>query len=311
MDLLVAPAFSVSDVAGNRDHPGRVGACDACCAAGGTGASADSCAAGGSAACACSAGCASNTDSAGRDPARDPRDRRERYARRGRERREARSPTGVDGHAGGAGGEVHASGRIADGPVPGQPGGQYCARRLPGASARDVNRPTAESAGRHGDAQTFDRGFEVIEYPHIRRQHIYEAAAATLKVLDVRTAPNLVVGYVMGSGDEVAPVIEQLGAKVEMLGPDALAWGDLSRYNTIVLGVRAYETPRRSSRQQQPAARVRAERRDGDRPVQPRDDSATRTARTPRKSATIASPTSTRPCRSSNRRIPCSPRRTG
>ena len=115
-------------------------------------------------------------------------------------------------------------------------------------------------------------------------------------MLDVRTAPNLDVGYVMGSGDEVAPFIEQLGARVEMLGPDALAWGDLSRYNTIVLGVRAYETPGRSSRQQQPAARVRAERRDGDRPVQPRDDSTTRTARIPRKSATIASPTSTRPC---------------
>ncbi len=47
------------DLAGDRDHPGRVGACDACCAAGGTCASARSCAAGGSAACACSAGCAS------------------------------------------------------------------------------------------------------------------------------------------------------------------------------------------------------------------------------------------------------------
>jgi LmbE family N-acetylglucosaminyl deacetylase len=90
-------------------------------------------------------------------------------------------------------------------------------------------------------AQTFDRGFQVIEYPHIRRQHIYQAADATLKVLDVKTAPNLTVGYVMGTGDEVAAFIEQLGAKVEMIGGDALAWGDLSRYNTIVLGVRAYE----------------------------------------------------------------------
>jgi hypothetical protein len=89
--------------------------------------------------------------------------------------------------------------------------------------------------------QTFDRGFEVIEYPHIRRQHIYATAAARLKVLDVRTAPDLTVGYVMGSGDEVAPFIEQLGARVEMLGAEALAWGDLSRFDTIVLGVRAYE----------------------------------------------------------------------
>jgi hypothetical protein len=97
------------------------------------------------------------------------------------------------------------------------------------------------SATPEAGAQLFDRGFEVIEYAHIRRQHIYEPAATNLKVLDVRTAPNLTVGYVMGSGDEVAPFIEQLGAKVEMLGPDAIAWGDLSRYNTIVLGVRAFE----------------------------------------------------------------------
>ena len=47
------------------------------------------------------------------------------------------------------------------------------------------------------------RGYEVIEYPHIRRYHIYENADATLKVIDVRVAPNVTVGYVMGSGDEV------------------------------------------------------------------------------------------------------------
>jgi hypothetical protein len=89
--------------------------------------------------------------------------------------------------------------------------------------------------------QSFGRGYEVIEYPHIRRQHIYDAAAARLKVLDVRAAPDLEVGYVAGSGDEVAAFIEQLGARIDMLGPDAIAWGDLSKYDTIVLGVRAYE----------------------------------------------------------------------
>ena len=90
-------------------------------------------------------------------------------------------------------------------------------------------------------AQTFDRGFQVIEYPHIRRQHIYKAADATLKVLDVKTSPNVTVGYVMGTGDRVPAFVEQLGAKVEMIGAEGLAWGDLSRYNTIMLGVRAYE----------------------------------------------------------------------
>ena len=91
-----------------------------------------------------------------------------------------------------------------------------------------------------GDQQ-FDRGYQVIEYPHIRRQHIYDAAVTTVKVMDVKTAPNLTVGYVMGVGDQVPGTLEQLGVKVEMIGPEDLAWGNLSRFDTIVTGVRAYE----------------------------------------------------------------------
>jgi hypothetical protein len=88
---------------------------------------------------------------------------------------------------------------------------------------------------------SYSRGFQVIEYPHIRREHIFDGAEARLKVIDVKTAPNLTVGYVMGSGDQVPAALEQLGARVEQLTADALAWGDLSRFDTIVLGIRAYE----------------------------------------------------------------------
>lgn len=88
---------------------------------------------------------------------------------------------------------------------------------------------------------TFDRGFQVIEYPHIRRQHIYEPAEAEVKLIDVKTAPKLTIGYVMGVGDAVPAAIEQLGADVRMLTADDLAWGDLSRFSAIVTGVRAYE----------------------------------------------------------------------
>jgi len=97
-------------------------------------------------------------------------------------------------------------------------------------------RAVVSSAG-----QSFDRGYQVIEYPHIRRRHIYHEAEITLKVIDVKTAPGLLVGYVMGVGDEVPAAIEQLGAKVELITSDVLAWGNLSRFNVIVTGVRAYE----------------------------------------------------------------------
>jgi len=51
----------------------------------------------------------------------------------------------------------------------------------------------------------------------------------------------LSVGYVNGVGDQVPPAIEQLGAKLTFIDQDELAWGDLSKYNVIVTGVRAYE----------------------------------------------------------------------
>jgi hypothetical protein len=89
--------------------------------------------------------------------------------------------------------------------------------------------------------QRFDRGYEVIEYPHITRAHIYGAAQTVVKVIDVRTPANLTVGYVMGVGDQVPQAIAQLGVKVDMISADDLAWGDLSRFDAIVTGVRAYE----------------------------------------------------------------------
>jgi LmbE family N-acetylglucosaminyl deacetylase len=89
--------------------------------------------------------------------------------------------------------------------------------------------------------QTYNRGFEVVEYPHIKRYHIYDAADATLKVINVRTPSDLLIGYVMGVGDQVPPAIEQLGAKVQLLTTEDLAWGDLSKFSAIVTGVRAYE----------------------------------------------------------------------
>src|SRR5207342_1682051 len=66
-------------------------------------------------------------------------------------------------------------------------------------------------------------------------------AEAALKIVDVKIAPGLSVGYVNGVGDQVPPAIEQLGAKLSYIEQDELAWGDLSKYDVIVTGVRAYE----------------------------------------------------------------------
>jgi hypothetical protein len=89
--------------------------------------------------------------------------------------------------------------------------------------------------------EKFSEGYEVIEYPHIQRRNVIKRAEAALKVVDVKVTPNLNVGYIVGVGDQVPPALEQLGAKVTYIDEDELAWGDLSKHDVIVTGVRAYE----------------------------------------------------------------------
>lgn len=88
---------------------------------------------------------------------------------------------------------------------------------------------------------TYDSGYEVVEYPHIERRHVPSTASAEVKTLDVSLAPNVTVGYIMGVGDQVPQALQQLGAKVELIGAADLGSGDLSRYSVIMTGVRAYE----------------------------------------------------------------------
>src|SRR5262245_15238820 len=111
---------------------------------------------------------------------------------------------------------------------------QPSASAPPGDST--VNAVVTGSSGARSGA-----GYQVVEYPHIHRRHVIQPADVGVKVIDVTVAPNLKVGYLMGVGDRVPEAIEQLGATVRMIDADMLASGDLSQFNVIILGVRAYE----------------------------------------------------------------------
>ena len=90
-------------------------------------------------------------------------------------------------------------------------------------------------------ATTYAQGYQLVEYPHTTRRHVLQAPQVTAKAVDVAVKPNLKVGYVMGVGDEIPAALEQLGVAVTMIGPDELGWGDLSKYDVVMTGVRAYE----------------------------------------------------------------------
>ncbi len=108
------------------------------------------------------------------------------------------------------------------------------------AQVKQGSRVTVSASAREGGV-TFAQGYQVVEYPHTTRRHVLRAPEVLVSVLDLKVKPNLTVGYVMGVGDAVPAALEQLGARVELLTDDQLAWGDLNRFDVIMTGVRAYE----------------------------------------------------------------------
>ncbi len=82
-------------------------------------------------------------------------------------------------------------------------------------------------------------GVATISYPHIEPVTWLPAAEARLVRADVRISARR-IGYIMGAGDDLPEALRQLGCEVSLLDATELARGDLSRFDALVTGVRAY-----------------------------------------------------------------------
>jgi len=82
-------------------------------------------------------------------------------------------------------------------------------------------------------------GVQVISYPHIPDQTLLLPANVKLVRSDIRVTARR-IGYIMGAGDEMPDALRQLGLAVTLLRPADLEESDLSRFDAIVAGVRAY-----------------------------------------------------------------------
>jgi LmbE family N-acetylglucosaminyl deacetylase len=103
------------------------------------------------------------------------------------------------------------------------------------------------SEGRHvvsavatsGD-ERFASGYVPIHYQHIRPLRFYRDASVHVEAVNASLPPKTSIAYIRGVGDNVAPMLEQLGLKVTPLGAEQLADTDLSKFGAIVVGPRAF-----------------------------------------------------------------------
>jgi LmbE family N-acetylglucosaminyl deacetylase len=81
----------------------------------------------------------------------------------------------------------------------------------------------------------------LIDYEHIPPQTVHQHSRVRSVRADIAHRGHR-VGYVMGSGDEVPAALRQMGYEVIELSDDDLSRSDLSRYDAIVFGIRAFNT---------------------------------------------------------------------
>jgi LmbE family N-acetylglucosaminyl deacetylase len=110
----------------------------------------------------------------------------------------------------------------------------------PGTTSSDGKLQASLSIG----GASFNKSIRRIEYDHIPYQFILSDAEAGLVYLDLKKTGNI-IGYIPGAGDDVPACLKQIGYDVTILTDELLAKENLSKYNCIITGVRAYNTNER------------------------------------------------------------------
>ncbi len=92
------------------------------------------------------------------------------------------------------------------------------------------------------EGEKYSEGYTLVTREDLGSFYYYQPARQRVSIVDVKAPHDLKVGYIMGAGDDIPTVLRQVGMDVTLISAEKLAGEDLSRYATIVLGIRAYDT---------------------------------------------------------------------
>jgi LmbE family N-acetylglucosaminyl deacetylase len=90
--------------------------------------------------------------------------------------------------------------------------------------------------------KTYTEGYSLVAREDLESTYYYQPAIQRVSIVDVKITKDLKIGYIMGAGDDIPTVLQQIGLNVALIPAEKLAGEDLRPYGTIVLGIRAYDT---------------------------------------------------------------------
>lgn len=101
----------------------------------------------------------------------------------------------------------------------------------------------------NANGKPFSLSLRRIRYDHVPAITLFPPAQTKLVYLDLKHNGRK-IGYIAGAGDQMPEALRQVGYEVHMLSENEVMNGDLSGYDAIVTGVRAYNVNERLAYQQ-------------------------------------------------------------
>src|SRR6266496_408713 len=89
---------------------------------------------------------------------------------------------------------------------------------------------------------SYTEGYTLVTREDLGSFYYFQPAVQHVSIVDVKVPKDLKVGYIMGAGDDIPTVLQQIGMNVTLIPAEKVATENLSQYGSIVLGVRAYDT---------------------------------------------------------------------
>lgn len=124
-----------------------------------------------------------------------------------------------------------------------EPGGQQILRiELAAPEETPVGRIEMTAMARVKEGRSYDTAYPVVSYPHIRPFTLPVPARLDIQMLDLELPEVTRIGYVRGASDRVPEILREIGLPLQILTATDLRTADLSRFDAIVVGSRAYET---------------------------------------------------------------------
>lgn len=91
----------------------------------------------------------------------------------------------------------------------------------------------------HTAQGNFTRGNKLINYEHIPLQTLFPLSEAKIERIDLKVGGKK-IGFIPGAGDLIPESLQQIGLQVNILTEAEVMNSDLSQYDAIITGVRAY-----------------------------------------------------------------------